>query len=110
MLKRCLLTLIVVAIAQLGFGQTITQTAKNDVSSTLSVYTFKYEIGQESKSHDNHPASPSFDLQITDIRTKFLGTQGVTRCTFDKATNTFTVLAQITAVLTTTVNTINGKK
>ena len=88
----------------------IENVSSNAVSSTITVHTFKVIDKFESNIQysDNDPA----DLGTSDTQSAidaFLKVNGVIRCTFDKATQTFTVLSGPKTDLSAVVSTINKK-
>ena len=86
----------------------ITEVGKYIASPSITVYTYKLnsEVLENSQQKD-------FDLplgnseQIQSIITIFLATQGISECTFDSATQSFTLLAEPNTVLSEVVKTIN---
>lgn len=72
----------------------ISEVAKNDVSSDITVHTYAFHPGAISATNDldEQPAT-AVSAAVQDIIDFFLGLPGVTRCTFDRATQTFTILS-----------------
>ena len=81
--------------------------SKNDVSATLSVQTYKYitnnVIGNVADQDGQVANSENVQLVID----AFLSVQGVSRCTFDRATQTFTILTSPAVNLSQVEKTIN---
>jgi len=83
---------------------------KNNVSPTISVHTYKYIkiINIESTSDVDEQVELSKNIQF--IIDTFLSVQGVSRCTYDRATQTFTILAIPTTTLFHVEEIINNNK
>lgn len=84
--------------------------SSNAVSSSITVHTYKY-FGNDVSNVEYHDidqnTSATSDTQsITDL---FLSIEEVTRCTFDQATQTFTILSGPKTDLSVIVNQINNK-
>ena len=81
--------------------------AKNDVSSSISVHTYKLIIiisGEEISDTDGHP---DYSNNVQLVIDAFLSVDGVSRCTFDKATHSFTLLTSPLVDLLPVVQAIN---
>jgi hypothetical protein len=86
----------------------IIQTAKNLVDQNIMVYTFSY-IGF----NESIPSSDTIEVQflgkeIDHILEVFTNTEGITECSYDNATGTFTVVADVKADLTQVLVAINN--
>ena len=82
--------------------------AKNNVSNILSVHTYKLNSSisnEETSDINGHPDYPNNVQLIID---SFLSVQGVSRCTFDKATHSFTILTSPSVELLQIVEMINN--
>lgn len=88
----------------------IIEVVKIAVSKTTTVYTFVIENKSNEVLHYSdmkEMKSPS--TEITDIINIFLTAEGVTECSFDEATQTFTIVTGPSTDLTSCVNKINKK-
>ncbi|MBA3901727.1 MAG: hypothetical protein H0X62_16245 [Bacteroidetes bacterium] len=85
-------------------AQNIEQTAKNPVSESTVVYTFKLKDAtiNNSAKDDVEQVNHQEKKEIAFFIENFLKINGVSRATFDSATQTFTVIASPTAKLNLT--------
>lgn len=87
----------------------ITEIAKNSVSSTMTVYTYKLNNGVISKNQENDSDIPKNNSgEVDAIINSFLSNNGVRECTFDSATQTFTILSSSDSDLSSIVENINN--
>ena len=82
-------------------NQTIEKVAENIVSSSTKVFTYKVKNEAISTTQDNQQSSLS--AQQNRIVNYFLSLQGVERASFDKATNTYTVLTNVSTKIPSTL-------
>mgnify|MGYP006137541693 CR=1 FL=1 len=82
--------------------------AKNDVSASISVHTYRLNgsISTEEISDTDGQLDYSNNVQL--IVDTFLSVEGVSRCTFDKTTQTFTLLTSPVVDLLQVVLLINN--
>lgn len=82
----------------------------NAVSNTITVHTYNYLEKDNTAIQivDSQPIE-SQSVETNDIIELFLKVEGVTRCTFDQATQTFTILSEPLTDLSNIVNSINKK-
>jgi hypothetical protein len=87
--------------------ETVTLVSKNHLSNTITVHTYKlnYTAATSAQDNDANPSGPS--SEITTIINSFSAITGVSECTFDRATQTFTIVSSPTTNLTVAVDTIN---
>lgn len=84
--------------------------SSNAVSNAITVHTYKF-LGIEITNMESPDTEPriSKSAQVQNIIDSFLSIEGVTRCTFDQATQTFTILSGPQTDLSVIVNQINKK-
>jgi hypothetical protein len=81
---------------------------KNDVSATMTAHTYKLNDGSEMNVQYIDGAQQTTNkASVNHIINKFLAVPGVSDCTFDKATQTFTILSEPSAILSSMVQSIN---
>jgi len=94
-----LLTLIVIA----GNSQSLKKIAENKVSNTTTVITYQLVEGAPSNVQDSQTPS-SISINQQKVIDYFLALEGVNDATFDKATQTYTVVTNNTAQLPKNLN------
>jgi hypothetical protein len=86
----------------------IIHVSSNQLSMTITVHTYKLNVATNNQTLDQDQGAnlpiESSNQQIID---QFSSVSGVTRCTFDQATKTFTIVSSPATDLTAIVNTIN---
>lgn len=88
----------------------ITLVAKIAVSETTTVHTYKFETrGQITVNSDDSIGKKKNSDEVNDIIQTFQNIDGVSECTFDDATQSFTILTGPTTDLFKAVNQINQK-
>jgi len=87
----------------------VTNVASNVVSPTITVHTYKLQAsGNTTSSNDNTPQVPNTE-KVEKIIEIFSAIDGVSRCTFDQSTQTFTILSTPTTDFTEALETIHTK-
>ena len=84
--------------------------SKNDVSSSVSVHTYKYLKNNTTEVFSDLDEQAEHSKKVQLIIDTFLSVEGVSRCTFDKATQTFTLLTGPTTSLSNVEVIINNNK
>lgn len=87
---------------------TISEVSKNHISSSITVHTYKLAGMETFKYPDNDGNQTAHSPSIERMIDIFLTAEGVTRCTFDNATGTFTVLSSPSVNLLRAVRLINN--
>ena len=82
--------------------------AKNDVSFSISVHTYKLNVGIGAKEISDVDGQPDYSNNVQFVVDAFLSVEGVSRCTFDKATHSFTLLTSPSVDLLPVVQAINN--
>jgi len=82
--------------------------AKNNVSAHLSVHTYKLNSSISTEEISDLDGQPDYSNNVQLIIDSFLSVQGVSRCTFDKATQSFTILTGLSVELLQVVEMINN--
>lgn len=86
----------------------ITKISENKLSASLTAHTYKLVSGELSEMTDLNSNQLSNSSSIEGMINAFLDVEGVSRCTFDHATQTFTVLSKPTTSLTQAFRSINN--
>ena len=82
--------------------------AKNEVSATMTAHTYELNDASEMAVQINDETKQiSNKASVNIIIGKFLAVTGVSECTFDKATQTFTILSEPSTNLLIAVQAIN---
>lgn len=81
-----------------AFTQELEKTAEIEVSATKKVITFQAKNTTTMTSKDTQEDN-FLTVAQTNIINKFLSIQGVQSATYDKATSTYTVVANITTII-----------
>jgi hypothetical protein len=76
-----------------SYTQTLEKIAENSVSTTTKVFTYKI-VGSSNSNNQDNQSTVVLNSSQQDIITYFLSINGVEDANFDKATNTFTVVAK----------------
>ena len=87
---------------------TIAEVSKNQISSSITVHTYKLSGMETFKYPDNDGNQRAHSASIERMIDIFLIIEGVSRCTFDNATDTFTVLSSPSVNLLSAVRLINN--
>lgn len=88
----------------------ITHVSSNAVSSTVTVHTYKYSAQDDvNVEHLDSEPNESNSTGTQTIIEQISKVEGVTDCTFDRATQTFTIVSETQTDLTQVVNNINKK-
>lgn len=83
--------------------------AKNDVSTTTSVYTYKFNQSKDQNSNlSDDEEQPKIAESVAVIIQEFYSVKGVVEVNFDQATQTFTVVTETNTDLTRIVKKINN--
>lgn len=82
--------------------------AKNDVSASISVHTYRLTTSSSSEEISDVDGQLDYSNSVQLIIDTFLSVAGISRCTFDKATQTFTLIANPSLDLSQVVQTINN--
>ena len=82
--------------------------AKNDVSTSVSVHTYRLNASISAEGNSDLDVQPDYSNNVQFIVDSFLTVEGVSRCTFDKATQTFTLLTSPVVDLLQVVLLINN--
>ena len=80
---------------------------KNNVSSSITVHTYKYLDSQSEENVRDIDEQIENPQKIQIIIDAFSSVEGVSRCTFDRATHTFTILSSPTTSLSHVEELIN---
>ncbi|MDX2362248.1 MAG: hypothetical protein QNK23_15685 [Crocinitomicaceae bacterium] len=87
----------------------VTNVASNAVSTTITVHTYKLlDPSNTASVSDNDPQVPN-TAKVKSIIEIFSSVEGVTRCTFDLSTHTFTILSSPTTDFSEALEIINIK-
>ena len=97
-----------ISIIQTDNTTKITEISKNHVSSSITVHTYKLNAGELSVTPDIDGNLSSNSASIERMIDTFLSVTGVSRCTFDNATQTFTILSEPSVSLSEAVQLINN--
>ena len=84
--------------------------SKNNLSTTISVHTYKYIKNNSTEVSSDTDEQAEYSTEVQLIIDAFLSVKGVSRCTFDKATQTFTLLTSPTTSLLNVEEVINKNK
>ena len=115
-----IISIVLILLVNFSFGQlkekemtlngnpVILFVAKNNVSSSISVHTYKLDGGLGAEEISDADGQPDYSNNVQLVVDAFLSVEGVSRCTFDKATQTFTLLTSPSVDLLPVVQTINN--
>ena len=116
---KTILSLIILALLPaIGYSQSneleneqvVTKVSANKVSSTITVHTYSFNNEGLSSAEDlDMDGELEYSEEVQSIVDQFLSVSGISRCTFDKATNTFTILSTPETQLSEIVDIINKK-
>ena len=116
---KTILSLIILALLPaIGYSQSneleneqvVTKVSANKVSSTITVHTYSFNNeGLSSAEGLDMDGELEYSEEVQSIVDQFLSVSGISRCTFDKATNTFTILSTPETQLSEIVDIINKK-
>ena len=84
----------------------ITEVGKNAVSESITVHTYKLTNAIESQQSDTDIQQINSE-EIQAMVNLFLAVDGIHRCTFDRATQSFTILSEPTTNVASAVELIN---
>lgn len=87
--------------------ETVTEVSKIHMSSTMTAHTYKLNATSATSDQDINP-TPVPSSEITAMINSFSAVSGVTECTFDNATQTFTIYSSPTTNLEAAVDVINN--
>jgi|TARA_B110000495_G_scaffold199132_1_gene212060 hypothetical protein len=114
-----IISIVLILLVNFSFGQpkekemtlngdpVILFVAKNNVSSSISVHTYKLNGGIGAQEISDADGQPDYSNNVQFVVDAFLSVEGVSRCTFDKATHFFTLLTSPSVDLLPVVQTIN---
>ena len=112
-MKHLVLLLVLFGLAVTNsYSQNLSHVVSNKVATDLVVHTVTISNHTPGSGVKDELLPISNSLEIESVITGFTGTVGISRATYDKATNTFTVLSvasiDITTVIADLNNTLNG--
>ncbi|MFT5860450.1 MAG: hypothetical protein ACI865_002563 [Flavobacteriaceae bacterium] len=86
----------------------LTEVSKNNLSSSITAHTYKLGGAINSSSQDIDSNLSDHSTSIKRMIDTFLTIDGVSRCTFDTATQTFTILSEPAISLSNVIQLINN--
>jgi hypothetical protein len=103
------ISLCFVSFIGLSQDEIITEVSKNVVSTSITVHTYKLITLEAGVLSSDTEEQEEYSNVINNINETFLDVDGVTRCTFDNATQTFTILTNPNVNLQMVKDQINAK-